>query len=229
MSSEQRRRGKSGYILILSTLTLGVLGFVGWKTTFQILPSQQTIANSGIPLNIEEQKPNAEASLTLTPTPQPDPTATNLAAAQKLAMEAAVMTQNPPHPLETWQQVQGKWQESIQLLEAIPDSSPVATQAQEKLTVYRTNYQAITNRIVTEQKAATNLQSAQKLGWEAAVMVKNPPHPKEVWQNAKSKLQQAINLLSSIPQGTFVEAQAKEKLADYQKNYTLVSNRIKTE
>jgi len=229
MSSEQRRGGRSGWILILSTLTLGVLGFIGWKTTFQISPSQQTIPNSGIPLNIEEQKPNSEASPTLTPTPQPDPTATNLAAAQKLAMEAAVMTQNPPHPLENWQQVQGKWQESIKLLEAIPDTSPVATQAQEKLTVYRTNYQAITNRIVTEQKAATNLGAAQKLAWEAAVMVNNPPHPKEVWQNAQSKLQQAINLLNAIPQGTFVEAQAKEKLADYQNNYTLISNRIKTE
>ncbi|MEG3882198.1 magnesium transporter, partial [Microcoleus sp. herbarium7] len=158
MSSEQRRGGRSGWILILSTLTLGVLGFVGWKTTFQISPSQQTIANSGIPLNVGEQKPNSEPSPTLTPAPQPDPTATNLAAAQKLAMEAAVMTQNPPHPLENWQQVQGKWQESIKLLEAIPDSSPVVTQAQEKLSVYRTNYQAITNRIVTEQKAATNLE-----------------------------------------------------------------------
>lgn len=229
MSSQQRRGGRSGWILILSTLTLGVLGLIGWKTTFQVSPSQETIANSGIPLNIGEQKLNAEASPTLTPTPQPDPTATNLAAAQKLAMEAAVMTQNPPHPLEKWQQVQGKWQESIKLLEAIPDNSPVATQAQEKLTVYRTNYQAITNRIVTEQKAATNLESAQKLAWEAAVMVNNPPHPKEVWQNAQSKLQQAINLLNAIPQGTFVEAQAKEKLVGYQNNYTLISNRIKAE
>ena len=229
MSSGQRRGGRSGWILILSTLTLGVLGFIGWKTTFQISPRQQTIANSAIPLSIGEQKPNSEASPTLTPTPQPDPTATNLAAAQKLAMEAAVMTQNPPHPLENWQQVQGKWQESIKLLEAIPDNSPVATQAQEKLTVYRTNYQAITNRIVTEQKAATNLEAAHKLAWEAAVMVNNPPQSKEVWQNALSKLQQAINLLNAIPQGTFVEAQAKEKLVAYQNNYTVISNRIKTE
>lgn len=229
MSSEQRRGGRSGWILILSTLTLGVLGFIGWKTNFQISQVQPTIENFEMPLNIEEHKPKAEASPTLTPTPQPDPTATNLAAAQKLAMEAAVMTQNPPHPLENWQQVQGKWEESITLLEAIPNTSPVATQAQEKLTLYRTNYQAITNRIVTEQKAATNLEAAKKLAWEAAVMVNNPPHPKEVWQNAQSKLQQAINLLSSIPQGTFVEAHAKEKLADYQNNYTLIGNRIKTE
>ena len=61
------------------------------------------------------------------------------------------------------------------------------------------------------------------------LMVNNPPHPQEVWQNAQSKLQQAINLLNAIPQGTFVEAKAKEKLADYQNNYTVISNRIKTE
>ncbi|MEG3879012.1 hypothetical protein QT972_16785, partial [Microcoleus sp. herbarium7] len=89
--------------------------------------------------------------------------------------------------------------------------------------------QAITNRIVTEQKAATNLEAAQKLAGEAAVMVNNPPHPQEVWQKAQSKLQQAINLLNTIPQGTFVEAQAKEKLVAYQNNYTVISNRIKTE
>ena len=229
ISSEQRRGGRSGWILILSTLTIGALGFVGWKTNFQISQVQQTIANSGIPLNIEEQKLNSEASPTLTPAPQPDPTATNLAAAQKLAMEAAVITQNPPHPLENWQQVQGKWGESIKLLEAIPDTSLVAAQAKDKLAIYRTNYQAISNRIVTEQKAATNVESAQKLAWEAAVMVKEPPHPTEVWQNAQSKLQQAINLLNAIPEGTFVEAKAKEKLAAYQNNYTVISNRIKTE
>jgi tetratricopeptide (TPR) repeat protein len=227
--NKEQSSSPTRWILILSTLTLGVLGFVGWKTDFQISQVQQTIANSGIPLSIGEQKPNSEASPTLTPAPQPDPTATNLAAAQKLAMEAAVMIQNPPHPLETWQQVQGKWEESIKLLEAIPDTSPVAAQAKDKLAIYRTNYQAISNRIVTEQKAATNLEAAQKLAWEAAVMAKEPPHPKELWQNTQSKLQQAINLLNAIPQGTFVEAQAKEKLVAYQNNYTVISNRIKTE
>ena len=60
-------------------------------------------------------------------------------------------------------------------------------------------------------------------------MAKEPPHPKELWQNTQSKLQQAINLLNAIPQGTFVEAQAKEKLVAYQNNYTVISNRIKTE
>jgi hypothetical protein len=168
MSSEQRRGGRSGWILILSTLTLGVLGFIGWKTTFQISPSQQTIANSGIPLNIEEQKPNSEASPTLTPTPQPDPTATNLAAAQKLAMEAAVMTQNPPHPLENWQQVQEKWQESIKLLEAIPDNSPVATQAQE-------NAIALTSQLVKKRDRPSPVffKKATKIPSLPAVSVEN--------------------------------------------------------
>ena len=146
--NQEQSSKPSRWILILSTLILGSLGFIGWKTNFQLSPSQQTIVNSEIPLNVREQNPNSEASPTLTPTPQPDPTATNLAAAQKLAMEAAVMTQNPPHPLENWQQVQGKWEESIKLLEAIPDSSPVATQAQEKLTVYRTNYSVSQSREV---------------------------------------------------------------------------------
>lgn len=229
MPSTQKRGGKSGWILVLSTLTLVALGFVGWKTSFQLSQVQQTIANLGKPLSIEEQKQNSEASPTLMPTSRSDLTTGNFAVAQKLAIEAAVMVQKPPHPLKNWQQTQAKWREAIRLLEEIPDSSPVATQAREKLAVYRNNYQAISNRIVTEQKAATNLDAAQKLAWEAAVMVKNPPHPKEVWQKAQSKLQQAINLLNTIPKGTFVETLAKEKLTTYRNNYTLVSNRLKTE
>ena len=60
---------------------------------------------------------------------------------------------------------------------------------------------------------------------EAYIIVQYPPYPAEVWQQAQAKWQQAINLLEAIPEGTFVSAQAKEKLVVYRNNYAAVSQR----
>ncbi|MCC5662395.1 hypothetical protein LC653_00195 [Nostoc sp. CHAB 5784] len=67
----------------------------------------------------------------------------NLESAQKLAMEANLFVQNPPHPLLVWQQAQDKWQQAINLLEAIPENTSVSIQAKETLPIYKNNYAAI--------------------------------------------------------------------------------------
>lgn len=74
-------------------------------------------------LNAVEQKIKASNQLS-------EQTNKDLEAAESLAMKASVIVQNPPHPLEVWQQAQGKWQESIKLLEAIPENLPAYVQAQ---------------------------------------------------------------------------------------------------
>ena len=150
----------------------------------------------------------------------------NLEAAKEIAMEASILVQSPPHPIEVWQQAQTKWQESINLLETIPENSLVYAQAQEKLATYQNHYSTITGRILIEQTAAENFEVAQQLAWEAAVLVQNPPHPVEVWLEAQSKIQQAIDLLENIPEGTLVESKAEEKLTIYQGNYEAVTTQI---
>lgn len=87
----------------------------------------------------------------------------DLGTAESLAMEASIIVQNPPHPLEIWQQAQGKWQESIKLLEAIPENLPAYVQAQEKLVTYQTNYAAITKRIEIEQNASNTINKVEDL------------------------------------------------------------------
>ncbi|MEH1970233.1 hypothetical protein [Nostoc sp.] len=67
----------------------------------------------------------------------------NLESAQKLAIEANLFVQNPPHPLLVWQQAQAKWQQAINLLEAIPENTSVSIKAKEILPIYKTNYTAI--------------------------------------------------------------------------------------
>ena len=233
---KNKKRGSSvGWILILSTLTISGLGYIGWKSEFQLSQVQQMIASLGIPLNNDDKEQNTATEPPAKPTLKPEPvlsempetdqTLINWETAQRLAMEAAVMTQNPPHPLEVWQRSQAKWQEAIKLLEGIGEDSPISIQAKDKLAVYEASYAAISNRIVTEQRATANLEAAQKLAWQAAVLSQNPPHPPEVWQQVKAKWQDAINLLEAIPEGTFVSLQAKEKLSVYRNNYATVSKK----
>ncbi|MEW6493396.1 MAG: hypothetical protein AB1589_12965 [Cyanobacteriota bacterium] len=153
----------------------------------------------------------------------------NLEAAQKLAMEAATLVQNPPHPAEVWKQAQAKWQEAINLLAVIPESAFVSTQAKEKLPGYRANYDAITQRFTDQEKASVNLDTAQKLGWEATKMIQNPPHPLVVWQQAQAKSQEAIQLLEGISNSTSVFLQAQEKLVAYRTNYMAINQRLDIE
>jgi hypothetical protein len=73
------------------------------------------------------------------------------------------------------------------------------------------------------------LAKARQLAWEAAVLVQNPPHPSETWQKARVKWRRAIHSLESIPEGTPVSTQAKQRLATYRANYAAIDNRLKTE
>lgn len=67
----------------------------------------------------------------------------NLQSAQNLAIEANLFVPNSPHSLLVRQQAQDKWQQAINLLEAIPESASVYIQAKETLPIYKANYVAI--------------------------------------------------------------------------------------
>jgi tetratricopeptide (TPR) repeat protein len=153
----------------------------------------------------------------------------NFEAARKLAWEAAVMVQDPPHPAETWQTARVKWRQAIRLLEAIPDNAAISPQAQEKLLTYTQNYDTISKRLMAEKFGVENLELAQTLAWQAAVTAQHPPHPLPVWQRASRKWQEAIALLEPIPATTSVFAQSQQKLAIYRENYRNIQQRIEVE
>ncbi|MEG4578139.1 TerD family protein [Microcoleus sp. MON1_C5] len=90
----------------------------------------------------------------LVPVAQNLQAAESLEKAQQLAMEAAVVVQKPPHPMEVWHQSQSKWQQAIALLEAIDSRTPVYNLAQNKLSNYRANRAVISQRVAIAQKAA---------------------------------------------------------------------------
>ncbi|WP_414550096.1 hypothetical protein [Anabaena sp. CCY 0017] len=80
-----------------------------------------------------------------------------------------------------------------------------------------------------ESTADTNFKSALKLGLEASSLVKEPPHPLIVWQQAETKWEEAIDLLASIPEGTSVYTQANDRLALYRLNLSTINDRATSE
>ena len=64
----------------------------------------------------------------------------NLESARKLATEANLLVKNSPHSSLIRQQVEEKWKQAINLLEAIPERTSVSVQAKEMLLIYKTNY-----------------------------------------------------------------------------------------
>ncbi|MHC5728031.1 MAG: hypothetical protein ACYTXY_28660 [Nostoc sp.] len=67
----------------------------------------------------------------------------NLESAQKLAIESNLVRQNSHHSRRIRQQAKDKWEQAINLLEAIPESTFVSIEAKETLPIYKTNYAAI--------------------------------------------------------------------------------------
>lgn len=87
-----------------------------------------------------------------------------LQTAEKTAMEAAILVQNAPHPLTTWQQAEMKWYEAITTLQGIDPTTTAGILAQEKLGTYINNYQAISQRVaIAEQAINLNNQGVKAI------------------------------------------------------------------
>ncbi|MBD2439286.1 hypothetical protein [Nostoc sp. FACHB-110] len=94
----------------------------------------------------------------------------------------------------------------------------------EESSAYKVNQEK--EIILTDIKYSEKLKNAQQLAMEASVIVQKPPHPPEVWQQAKSKWQKAISSLESIPQNSKIYPQAKDKLVLYRNNYNAINKTI---
>ncbi|WP_293257623.1 MULTISPECIES: TerD family protein [unclassified Microcoleus] len=114
--------------------------------------------------------------------------AESLEKAQKVAVEAAVLVQKPPHPMEVWHQSQNKWQQAIALLEAIDSRTPVYNLAQNKLSSYRANRAIIGQRVAIAQKA-TNFSN------QGSLKIQKGDVP-----GAIANFNQALGLNPNIPQ-----------------------------
>ncbi len=146
--------------------------------------------------------------------------------AKELSVESKRTIKYPPLSLATWEEAEIELLEAIKLLEEIPKGTTAKKEADKLLQTYRQDYQNLRQQLISEKTATSKLVTAKKLATEASVIVQNPPHPSEVWQEAQTKWQEAISLLQQISQDAFVAPEAVEKLDLYRINYQAVTTRL---
>jgi hypothetical protein len=140
------------------------------------------------------------------------------------ANTAAQNSQNPPHPLPKWREIQWLWREVITQLEQIPSSSTLYPLVQRKLQEYRVNLTGINQRVGIEQQAQDRINAARQAGQLAEARAK-AAQSAENWQETAATWTAAIGQLRQIPQSTMVYDEAQQLLAIYQPNLTEASNR----
>ncbi|MEA5581994.1 hypothetical protein VB620_11655 [Nodularia harveyana UHCC-0300] len=147
--------------------------------------------------------------------------------ALQLGREASALVENPPYPVTVWEEAETKWLQAIDLLMSIPPGASVYTPANERLFRYRRNRLAISEKVLAEEQATKDLQTAQKLATEATFFLQNSQQSALALLQAKAKWEEAIYLLENIPQSTSIYPEAQELLPIYQSNYAGVLILIK--
>ncbi|GEM_PF-1925722 len=200
-AKNRQRLGGSPFLLL--AVVIGILGGV------QFLPKASVNSRKQISALAENQ-----------------PLELRLKSAQGLAMKASEAVENPPLPLTAWREAQGKWEDAITVLQEMPARQMQSEPVQKQLAIYQEDYNWASQKLIQEQTAIANFNSAKKLALKASVLVKNPPDSVEVWQQAEKKWQTAINLLETIPNDTFIAPQVQEKLTLYRLNSQEIEKRI---
>lgn len=148
--------------------------------------------------------------------------------AQTLAYQAAVKSQNPPHPVSTWEDIAKDWLQAANALKLVAEDSPVHELAERKLVEYRANRATTLVRIEAETKAEDSLREAQQAASLGSQQSETASSLAE-WEEALASWELAVNRLSQIPQGTNACREAQEVLSDYAKALEKVRDRTQQE
>lgn len=120
--------------------------------------------------------------------------------------------------LDALKSSQTKIQVSIKKLKEIPNLPGYPYQnAQNKISLLNEVLVKIESKVKVEEEALNNLQAAQRLDNEAALLVKDKSYSNS-WQEAKNKWQQAINLLEKISTETYVSETTKQGISAIKHN-----------
>lgn len=127
-------------------------------------------------------------------------------ASKNLGLQAAQLSQNPPHNQVVWQHVINLWQEAIARLEQVDVDNPGYNEAQAKLAEYKANLAQAEIRLANERQSVAALTEAQRLTaqWQA-IAATTPQSPRLV-----SVLQTILNELDKVEPGTTASADAQE-------------------
>ncbi|HEY9815153.1 MAG TPA: hypothetical protein V6D20_05035 [Candidatus Obscuribacterales bacterium] len=148
--------------------------------------------------------------------------------AQADAFAAAQRSQNPPHPIATWEDIRDLWESAIAQLEEVPADSPMHGLAQQKLEEYRGNLAAINQRIQMEQEAQSRVRSAREMAQRATEQEAGSDSP-EQWQSAYTAWQIAMEMLQPVPAHTMSHAEAQQLLSLYSTRMATLRDRLSQE
>ena len=130
--------------------------------------------------------------------------------AKQYAWQAAIASQNPPHPTVKWQQIETLWQQAIYELEAIkPDAGEAYRQAQTLRAQYTNNLGQAKIRRQTEQSSLEALESAQT-NIERLLAITSINSQQINYASTAVRLQRIINNLDKVAPGTTSHAKATE-------------------
>lgn len=151
-------------------------------------------------------------------------TLNQMGTAFRKATAAAQKRQNPQNTAQAWQVTQTLWQEAIAPLETIPSSSPLYPLAQQKLSEYRANLQAVNQQWNFEQQSIAKLAQAKNTA-QVATKHENAAQSLQDWQQIESTWQTAIKPLNTIPQTSTIYQEAQQLLKTYRSQLAAASNR----
>ncbi|MFB2839430.1 hypothetical protein [Floridanema evergladense] len=144
--------------------------------------------------------------------------------AMKKAEEAAENSQNPPHSMQEWQDINSLWNQSVALLKQVPKTSPVYSFAQKKLLTYQNNSGAINQQINLEETVENKITAAKQAA-QTAELRQMSAKSLENWQEIESIWQKTIATLASIPQNVTGHEEAQQLLDNYKIKLATVRDR----
>ncbi|EAW36063.1 hypothetical protein [Lyngbya sp. PCC 8106] len=134
---------------------------------------------------------------------------TLIATAQQYAVQAVNVVQNPPHPVEKWEQAINFWEQAIRQLEKISQDNSSYQEAQEKLSEYNSNLKKIKRRLQDEKDSIEAMKKAQKLITEWRELTRSNDLDYRVMNR---QLANIIYTLEEVQPGTTVNAEAQDLL-----------------
>lgn len=123
-----------------------------------------------------------------------------------------------------------QWQTALDQLEQIPGETLAGKSAQQKLSAYQRDFQAIVGLAAGNQHTLILLSAAREYSQRAAKQGQNPPHKAEEWQQITELWKGAIAQVELIPQDDLMGyAEAQTMRAEYKQNLGQVEIRLQAE
>ena len=130
-------------------------------------------------------------------------------AGKAFGMQAAILSQNPPHSATQWEQVAELWESAIGQLKQVKVDEASYGEAQAKLAEYQSNLGIVKIRISSEKESAIALKNAKQLiaNWQSLNTAETPNQ-----SEMARTLQLIVNELEIIKGGTTAFAEAQDLL-----------------